>query len=176
MSMYKLRSGGFNYDPLEVSRETARYPNTENDPSRTIQSGKDDADINVIVRRFGVTGQLPPVLRMPSYGDFMGVNDFQSAMNVVRASEEAFMELPSAVRAKFGNSPQAFLDFASNPDNIDELRKMGLANPKKDDTLPKPVVPANSEGNLDVKGNAAKGASNSNQASGKSEGDSGSKS
>lgn len=130
-----LRSGGFNYDRDAVSRETGLDVDELNFPSKTIQSGKDDADINVIVRRFGVTGQMPQQVRMPQYGDYTGISDFQSAMNVVRAAEEQFMTLPAAVRSRFGNDPQAFLEFCTNPDNIGELRKMGLANPVKDDKI-----------------------------------------
>lgn len=130
--MRTLRSG-VNYDRNIVSRETAMPDNQVLFPSRTIQSSKDECDINVIVRRFGVTGQLPGNFRPPSYGDYSGVGDFKTAMNAVREGEESFMRLPSGVRKRFGNSPQAFLEFATNPDNLEDLRKMGLA-------IPKPVV------------------------------------
>lgn len=171
-----LRSGGLgSYDAAAVSRETGLDCDVENFPSKTIQSAKDDADINVIVRRFGVTGQMPQQMRLPSYGDYTGVGDFQSAMNVVRAAEEQFMMLPAAVRSRFGNNPQAFLDFVSDPDNFGELRKMGLANPEKVDKItpkaedgPKPTK-ENRENERRTEKRAVKRA----EASGRSEEDSG---
>lgn len=96
-------------------------------PSRTVQSSKDDADINVIVKRFGVTGLLPVRSDVPTYGEFDAVFDFQSAMNVIRRAQLTFESLPADVRKRFGNDPKTFVDFASDKANIDELRKMGLA-------------------------------------------------
>lgn len=112
------------------------------DESRTIQSGKDDADINVIVRRFGITGGLPVVSMPPSFVEFDGVFDFQNAMNMVIAAQKSFMELDADVRARFGNDPAKFVAFVEAKDdkgvrvNLDELRKMKLALPAD------PVVPS----------------------------------
>lgn len=123
-----LRSGAFgSYDVDEVSRETSMVV----DPleiSRTIQSAKDECDINVIVRRFGITSQMPTSVRLPSYGDYDTVADFQTAMNQVREAEESFMTLPSGIRSRFGNNPQAFLEFVADPSNVPEIVKMGLAS------------------------------------------------
>ena len=38
----------------------------------------------------------------------------------------AFIFLPSKIRKKFENDPKVFLDFVCNPENVDELRTMGL--------------------------------------------------
>lgn len=97
------------------------------DESRTLQSQAQDADINVIVKRFNVTGQLPGVLKMPTYQDFDEVFDFRSALDVVRKAELAFLSVPANVRARFGNDPGAFVDFCMDERNIEELRRMGLA-------------------------------------------------
>lgn len=97
------------------------------DESLTLQSQAQDADINVIVRRFGVTGELPNGLRVPVYGNFEGVSDYREALDLVREADQAFMSLPADVRRRFGNDAGSFVDFASNPDNLEELRKMGLA-------------------------------------------------
>lgn len=35
--------------------------------------------------------------------------------------------MPSEVRKRFGNNPGVFMDFVSNPDNKEELVKLGLA-------------------------------------------------
>lgn len=179
--MFKhIRSGAQTYGVDVVSRETGRDV-FEDDiaiatgmppdrcGSRTIQSAKDDADINVIVKRFGVTGQLPAGVRMPSYGDYNGVSDFQSAMNVIREAEESFMMMPAEIRSQFGNDPQAFLEYCSDPENIDSLRKMGLANPApKVDTGIEPVIPPVKE-KANERGSTAKRAEKADKASAGSE-------
>lgn len=136
--MRTLRSA-VNYDAALVSRGTAVYTQDESAPrfapSRTVQSAKADSDINVIVKRFRVTGQMPGSFRMPQYGDYEGVNDFQSAMNALRAAEEGFAQLPADVRKKFGNDPQNFLDFVSNPENADAMVELGLATKRSSGSM-----------------------------------------
>jgi phage internal scaffolding protein len=97
------------------------------DASLTQQQFKDEADINTIVDRFMKTGVMPSPVNMPQFVDYEGVFDFQSAMNVVRAADENFMRLDAKVRARFNNSPQEFLEFFSNPENVEEAVRLGLA-------------------------------------------------
>lgn len=97
------------------------------DISLTQQHMKDECDINNIVRKFGVTGLLPQAVRLPTFGDFTGVGDYQSALNAVMAAEKSFEAIPADLRKRFDNDPQKFVEFCSNPDNIDELRDLGLA-------------------------------------------------
>lgn len=114
-------------------------------PSKTVQSQSEEADINTIVKRFGLTGKLPENVRVPEFADFEDVFDFQSAMNAVRLGQESFMRMPADIRNEFYNDPQRFVEFctATNEDgtlqNLEEMRAMGLAVPKKDDIIP-PVM------------------------------------
>ena len=101
------------------------------DSSLTQQQFKEEADINTIVDRFMKTGHLPDPVSMPQYIDYEGVFDFQSAMNVVRQADENFMRMDAKVRARFNNSPQEFLQFFANPDNMDEAIRLGLAVPNQ---------------------------------------------
>lgn len=96
------------------------------DDSRTVQADARDADINVIMSRYQKTGQLPPLARLPSYGDFDQVSDFRTALELVRQGEHQFMQLPAAVRARFDNDPAAFSEFASDPGNHLELVELGV--------------------------------------------------
>lgn len=99
-------------------------------PSRTKQAEADAADINKIMAKYQKTGILPHLNnRVPTYGDFSEVTDYQDALNTVMRAEAAFMALPSSVRAKFDNDPARFLDFTQDPANLDALREMGLAPP-----------------------------------------------
>jgi len=117
-----------------VSVETALYCL---DPSRTVQSQKEEADINTIVRNFGLTGHLPQGVRVPSYIDYEDVTDFQSALAAITAAEKAFMQFPHFVRARFDNDPARFVDFCSDARNLEEMRALGLAVPAKQEA---PVV------------------------------------
>jgi len=113
----------YNYDMALVSQETGLECQ---DPSLAQQHMKDECDINVIVERFGVTGNLPVAPLEPSYGDFSGVSDYHTALNAIRASEEAFMALPAKIRAKFDHDPNSLLNYLQNEDNRDEAIQIGL--------------------------------------------------
>lgn len=123
---------GFNYDRDQASRDSGLVCPEEE--GRTQQAHKDDADINVIVRRFGLTGELPENFRMPVSGDFTGVSDFQTAMQMVVAAQEAFMELPGEMRARFNNDPAQLMAFLEDGSNRDEAEKLGLVQKKPEVT------------------------------------------
>jgi len=107
------------------------------DGSRTKQEFAEECDINTIIRRFGVTGHLPITSVQPLEGDFTNIEDYHSAINTVNAANANFMRLPSAVREKFHNNPQIFVDFCLDPANIEAVRDLNLA--------PRPAAPALSE-------------------------------
>ena len=72
---------GYNYDTEEVSLSTGTDTSIDPDTgeeleSLTQQSFKDECDINEIVRRFGLTGQLPENFRAPVSGDFTGIKEW----------------------------------------------------------------------------------------------------
>lgn len=119
----------YNYDRFAASRESGLLCD---DPSLTVQSDAEDADINVIVARFGITGQVPVDVRVPLEADFVDVFDFHTAMQAVRAAEESFAEMPANVRERFRNDPGLFVDFCLEEKdgvlvNLEEMRKLGLA-------------------------------------------------
>lgn len=116
----------FNYDRDAVSLETAFSCTGE---AVVQQSFKDECDINVIVKRFGLTGELPGDFRAPVSGDFTGISDFQTAMNAVLAAESSFMQIPAEIRARFNNDPARLIDFVSNGENRAEALKLGLLRP-----------------------------------------------
>lgn len=115
---------GYNYDRDAVSLECGVGPGEE--PARTQQSFAEDADINTIVRRFGLTGQLPNGVAVPQSGDFSGVTDFQSALNLVLDAQAAFLEVPGELRARFNHDPAQFIAFVEDPVNREEAMKLGF--------------------------------------------------
>lgn len=129
MNMPFVRSA-FNYDRDEASVDSGLACK---DVSRAKQSFAAECDINTIVKNFGLTGKLPDNIRAPTYGDFDGIFDFHSAMNAVATASEAFDSLSAEIRSRFHNDPGLFVDFCSNPDNLPEMRKLGL-------TISEPVL------------------------------------
>lgn len=117
----------FNYDRNLASDESGLACT---DPTRAQQQFAEECDINTIVRRFGVTGELPQTTRIPLNGDFAEVFDYQSALHKLMQAEEAFMELSSDVRKRFDNDPGKLVEFVSDPANADEVKRLGLGRPE----------------------------------------------
>lgn len=92
--------------------------------SLTKQSEKQSCDINFIIDRYRQSGFLPQ-RDGAYYGEFADIN-YQEALNTVIEAQNAFSELPSAVRTKFGNDPAAFVEFAANPENHQAMYDLGL--------------------------------------------------
>lgn len=104
---------------------------------RTKQSFKAECDINAIMARYIKTGVIEHTARYaPQYGDFSDVKSYQEALHAVQEADAMFMSLPAQVRAKFDNDAGKFLDFVQDPSNVDEMGKLGLANPKVDVSKP----------------------------------------
>lgn len=108
----------YNYDPKVASDNSAIGPGG---PSLTVQSMADDTDLNVLMKRFGVTGTLPQSARIPQYGDFDHITDFRSALEAVENARADFAQFPADFRARFDNNPQLLLDFAQNPENNKQI-------------------------------------------------------
>lgn len=98
------------------------------DPEESVvqQQFAAEADINEIVRRFGLTGELPNGINMPVSGDFTEVTDFQTAMNMIRQAQESFLLLPADIRERFSNDPARVIAFLDDPNNRDEAIKLGI--------------------------------------------------
>lgn len=113
----------YNYDTNEASDASGLSC-----PEDTLaqQHCADECDINTIVCRFGLTGELPNNVRVPQYGDFSAATDYHTAMNQVIAAQQAFMQLPADVRTRFANDPGALVDFISDDSNRAEAVKLGL--------------------------------------------------
>ncbi|WNK15029.1 MAG: internal scaffolding protein [Microvirus sp.] len=122
----EIRSAFF-YDTKKASDETGLLCK---DKSKAIQSQKEEADINTIVKRFGLTGELPQGIRMPQYGDFLHVTDYQSALNAVLLAEESFDQLPWELKKRFNNDPEEFVNFCVDGKNYEEAVKLGLVKEK----------------------------------------------
>lgn len=133
--MFKRNTATGPWDRVASSEATAL---TCKEPSRTRQDQKDQADINTIVRAFGVTGKLPVIPNLPEYGDFTEApRDYRDALERIQAAEEAFMSIPAKTRALFNNSAVDFFD-AVHTATPDQLKEWGLTNPEAPTQVPLP--------------------------------------
>lgn len=99
--------------------------------SHVQQNLMQETDINRIMAKYQKTGVLTHVNQNAGlYGDFSDVQDYKSGLERIMAADDLFLSLPATIRDRFKNDPAAFIDFALDPNNNDEMQKMGLA-PKK---------------------------------------------
>lgn len=110
-------------------------------PSMTKQEFQAECDINNVIKAFSQTGMFKHVSTRAAegaYTDLPEAFDFQESLHEVQRAREAFMTLPAKIRSRFGNDPAEFLSFTHDPNNLEELRTLGLANPPP--LPPRPVV------------------------------------
>lgn len=86
-------------------------------PSETDQTGADDTDINVIVKRYGVYGTMPSGAKTPQYGQDTAdlPNDLRGFIEAGRSVERLRGELPPqlaglSVEELLSYTPQALAD------------------------------------------------------------------
>ena len=115
----------YNYDMNKAGDESGLECK---DQTLAQQHFKDECDINTIVDRFGLTGEIPVIEHLPQSQDFEGIFDYQTAMNAIVAAQRTFDSLPAKLRARFQNSPAEFVAFCDDTENLDEAIKLGLAS------------------------------------------------
>lgn len=105
-----------------------RVQTIHQNPSRTQQQFADDANIHRILERYADTGSLDnqDKNRVPKYGDFSQIPDYQEAQNTVITAKTAFMRLPSKIRDRFDHDPQKLISFINDPNNLREAIELGI--------------------------------------------------
>jgi len=102
----------------------------------TKQSMRDECDINVIMKKYAKTGLTNFVSARK--GEYMEVPniDFHEAMNLITKSNEMFDDMPSELRKRFRNDPGEFMDFVHDPNNLEEMYSLGLAQRPPEEAPP----------------------------------------
>lgn len=120
----------YNYDLKKASDDTALRCT---DKSLAVQSQLEEADINTLIQRYGLNGQIPQNIRIPLEGDYSDVADYMSCMNALTYAKDTFMQVPAYIRTYFENSPQLYAEYvhASNSDSKknDQLIAWGIKQP-----------------------------------------------
>lgn len=101
--------------------------------SRAKQSMQAECDINAIMKKFAKTGAITHLNQhQGDYGNFIGADNYHNALNQILEADKMFQTIPSNIRADFENDAAKYLAFAENPENIEQMRKYGLAPPDQD--------------------------------------------
>jgi len=119
-------------------------------PSLTQQQFAEEADINTLVRRFGLDAQPMPIapFNPEDYGDFTDVPDLRTALDLVNDAKNRFMALPPKLRARFHNQPGELWAFVNDPENGDESVRLGLLARASDVVTSQPETDAPPAGGL----------------------------
>lgn len=118
----------------------------------TSQSERDNCDLNILVRRFGVVQVAASHPFDPSqYGEWDSTLDLRAAVESVQNAQTAFNQLPATIREKFQNDPRQLLAALKDPDQADQLRELGVLKPKPEQPVavsdpPSPKAKANPSG------------------------------
>jgi len=140
----------FSYDP-DANSDDNSHTVTKEDEDRTVQSYKEDADINVMIRRFGISAVAKP--QEAGFYDFTNAPaDYMEALNAINEADRRFATVPAEIRARHENNPAKFAAWLHDENNADEARKLGLLKPLPEIRKPievrvipepqeKPIVP-----------------------------------
>lgn len=101
---------------------------TFTEPTRTQQHFADEVDINQIVNRALKTGDVSIFTprERGEYFDCSDYEDYQSSLNYIADIESDFMSLPSSVRKEFGQDVHKYVQFMTDPRNIEKAVELGL--------------------------------------------------
>lgn len=114
------------YDQIRDKEEGDRAALRCEEESLTVQSFTEDADLNVLAKRFGITdipiGPIDPRL----FRDTTNDPDLREVLERTRAAKEYFMALPAKMRTRFHNNMGELWNFVTDPENAEEAVRLGL--------------------------------------------------
>lgn len=128
---------------MEIRRyyqKRERTPITEFGESITQREFGPDSEINNIIERYNRTGSVSMNRQQPVYGDVSEVKSYQESLQTVIKAQEAFAQIPAAIRKRFGNDPAEYVAFLQKEENREEAERLGLI-PKKKQTEPEQRKP-----------------------------------
>ncbi|EEF0418421.1 hypothetical protein O3E70_000190 [Salmonella enterica] len=117
---------------------------TFNMPTLTQQHFARECDINDIVKRAINTGDATifTTQQRAAYYDCTIYEDYQQALERIADIEDDFASLPASVRKEFGNDPDAYVAFMTDPKNVDKAIELGLLEGSgKTQEAPPPSAP-----------------------------------
>lgn len=121
-------------------RPREAYQTVNLEPSKTVQSDADRADMRKILAKYEQTGVLVNMAKVDlTYRDVSEFSDFSELMLHAKEAESAFMRLPSKVREVFGHDVMKWLDGAHDglsQEQVDKLTVLGVLPAVEDPAKP----------------------------------------
>lgn len=112
------------------------------DDGMTKQSFKDSCDINKMLKKAQKQGSLAHLIKYPEavYGEFDGEFTLLDATQKIARAGQIFGDLPSEVRAEYGNDPIAYVtDMNTRVKNGEDIAKLLPAIAEPGSYFPNPV-------------------------------------
>lgn len=111
-----------------------RVQTVNEEPSLTVQSDRNNAEMKHIVTKYEATGVLVGLRDVDlEFRDVSEFTDFSEMMRQTKDAEAAFMRLPSKLREVFHHDVMEWLDAAHDPEKIEALRpqleELGVLEP-----------------------------------------------
>lgn len=108
----------------------------------TIQSAKDECDINNIIHNFQRTGIIEHLnANAAEFYDLPDDFTYENGVETLRKATDAFSALPSVLRDRFNNDPSEFLTALNDPSHTDFFVDLGILRRNS----PAPVPPPDTE-------------------------------
>lgn len=127
------------------NKAAAVFINTK--PTKTDQAGAGETDINVIIRKYGITGIVPSAPQAPMYGDFTNIpHDLAEMMQLARTAEAHRANLPEQLRgmsleAMLALTPEQLNTILTPPEPTTETtNNEDIRNTRSTDRLPADAV------------------------------------
>lgn len=116
--------------------------------SMTEQHHEKSCNINNIMAKYQKTGLVDHINRMEGkFADVVGA-DYKDAMDLVKAAETEFYELPSEVRKRLRNDVSLYLDMIQTDDGVLELSEILNPTPEMPEE-PAETAPPEPQGEQD---------------------------
>lgn len=99
-------------------------------PSLTQQQFKEDCDINLVLKKYGVHHDYVPgqvAIGIENFRDLsIAPKDLTEAMAIVQHANESFMDLPAELRRAVGDDARVLLELSSSEEGVEKLKAAGF--------------------------------------------------
>lgn len=138
------------YDAERDAKEGDAAATINLEESLTQQSFREDADLNVLARRFGLSDIPVGTYDPDAFRDTTNDPELAELLDIQRNAKNQFLALPAKLRKRFHNSPNELWAFVTDPENAEEALRLGLLHKiqeqkpsqKEDGPFEKPDAPS----------------------------------
>lgn len=105
------------------------------EPTKTQQHMRDECDINKLVALHGITNLEIYGIQQPREYGVVPAIDYKESLDIIKAADSMFENLPSHIRNEFRGDPELYLKFMEDPANLELMAKNGLLSVEATKTL-----------------------------------------